>query len=74
VFFGRSLISASFAAGGTIEQSILAKPYAQLTLAIAAILIARAFRLGHFALQAKINLAGAGALGHWLTLSSMSRD
>jgi hypothetical protein len=70
MFFRRSLITTSFSAGGTIEKSILAQPDSQLALAIAAILIARALRLRHFALQAEINLTGAGALGHGLTLSS----
>jgi hypothetical protein len=67
------VISASFAAGGAVEQPILAKTDAQLALAIAAILFARALGLRHFALQAKIDFGGAGARGHGLTLSPASQ-
>jgi hypothetical protein len=55
------VIAASFAAGGTVEESVLAEPYSQLALTIAAILVARAFRLRHFALQAKISFGRTGA-------------
>jgi hypothetical protein len=73
LFFSRGVIPTSFTAGGTIEKPVLAQADSQLALAIAAILLARALRLGHFALQAKIDFAGAGARGHALTLSLASR-
>jgi len=67
------VVAASFAAGGAVEKPIFAEADTQLALAIAAIFIARALGLSHFALQAKIDLGGAGARTHGLTLSPASQ-
>jgi hypothetical protein len=55
------MITTGFAAGGTVQKPVLAETDAQLALAIAAILVARALGFSHFALQAKIDFGRAGA-------------
>jgi hypothetical protein len=66
-------VPASLAAGSAVEKPILAKTYAELTLAGAAIFLADALGLRHLALQADVGFGGSGAGTHRLTLSPASR-
>ena len=70
MFFLRTgIVPTSLAAGGAIKKPVFAKTYAELALASAAVFLARALRLGHFALQADIGFGGSSAGVHRLTLS-----
>jgi hypothetical protein len=52
-------VPASLAARSAVEKPIFAESYAELALAGAAVFLARALRLGSFALQADVGFGGS---------------
>jgi hypothetical protein len=62
-------VPASLTTGGAIKKPIFAESYAELALASAAVFLARALRLGHFALQADVGFGSSSAGAHIVTLS-----
>ena len=63
-------MAAGLTARSAIEKPILAKTYAELALAGAAIFLADALGLRHFALQADVGFRRSSAGAHRLTLSA----
>lgn len=68
----RGFVAASFAAGRTVEETIVAEADIQLALTKATELFAMALIFGHFALGADVFLSRSAGGAHAKTLSRLS--